>query len=426
VIAAVTAIAAVLILARLAHRSLEQDETFSAVLVGTPAHVFWHVVTTREANQSAFYVLLRVWSHLGITEGWERLPSALAAIASVPVVWLVGRRVVPGVAAVIAPSLLVANGFFLRVAQFGRGYAFVVLITAAASLALLIAVQDGRRWAWWVWAVLLAAAAYFHTFALLVVGAHLLALALLPERPTKREVALPLALYAALVAPLVLFIATRSSDQVFWIPRTTPTGVENLGVSLVGDAGRAALAVAVVAALIAAVSLLRRERTDGWAGWFLVLWLVVPLAVGIGLSLVKPLLVDVYFSIALPPLALMLAAGSPRSGLARSASCFSSDCSGSAPARPTESSPPAPTRTGAGPTPSSSTTWRRVTHSQSRSRTNERELSTTSTGPAPRSPGRRRATRRTPGVTRSRSAVVARPAPRRRSSYAPRAPRTCG
>jgi uncharacterized membrane protein len=133
VIAAVTAIAAVLILARLAHRSLEQDETFSAVLVRTPAHVFWHVVTTREANQSAFYVLLRVWSHLGITEGWERLPSALAAIASVPVVWLVGRRVVPGVAAVIAPSLLVANGFFLRVAQFGRGYAFVVLMTTSKN-----------------------------------------------------------------------------------------------------------------------------------------------------------------------------------------------------------------------------------------------------------------------------------------------------
>jgi hypothetical protein len=176
-------------------------------------------------------------------------------------------------------------------------------------LALLIAVQDGRRLAWWVWAVLLATAAYFHTFALLVVGAHLVAIALLPERATKRKVALPLALYAVLVAPLVLFITTRSSDQVFWIPRTTPRGVENLGVSLVGDAGRAALAVAVAAALIAAVSLLRRRGNDGWAGWFLVLWLVVPLLAGIGLSLVKPLLVDVYFSIALPPLALMLAEG---------------------------------------------------------------------------------------------------------------------
>jgi mannosyltransferase len=197
----------------------------------------------------------------------------------------------------------------LRVAQFGRGYAFVVLITAAASLALLIAVQDRRPWAWWVWAVLLATAAYFHTFALLVVGAHLLAVALLPERPTTRKMALPLALYAVLVAPLVLFIATRSSDQVFWIPRTTPTGVENLGISLVGAAGRAPLAVAAVAALIAAVSLLRRHGADGWAGWFLVLWLVVPLVVGIGVSLVKPLLVDVYFSIALPPLALILAAG---------------------------------------------------------------------------------------------------------------------
>jgi hypothetical protein len=162
--------------------------------------------------------------------------------------------------------------------------------------------------------VLLAAAAYAHAFALLVIPAHVLALALLPERPKRRAWVGPAALLAVLLAPLLLFFVTRSSDQTYWIARTTPSRTIDLLVQLMGNGGHGLAFVAMLGVLAALWLLVRGGvgPSRPWWLWFVVSWAGLPVALGIAASLVKPLLVPMYFVIVLPPLALVIAIGATR------------------------------------------------------------------------------------------------------------------
>jgi 4-amino-4-deoxy-L-arabinose transferase-like glycosyltransferase len=313
-ILALSTLGAVVILAGLAQHSLRQDEAFTVVLVREPARVFWRLISEREANTSGFYLLARLWSHLGWTEGWERLPSALAAVAALPALWLVGRRVANAKAALLAPALLLGNGMFLGLARFGRGYAPEVLLTTLASLALVVAVQDHRRLARWLWASLIVAATYMHVFGLLVLAAHLVALAIAPAPERRRDWTGPVVLAGVLLSPLLFFFATRSGDQIFWVDRTTVHAVIDLPVKLLGNGGHiqtlvTGLAITVVLWRLLAEGLARRWS---WESWFVICWAAVPVILGVALSIAKPVLVPNYFVIAAPPLMLLTATGATR------------------------------------------------------------------------------------------------------------------
>src|SRR5262245_48032271 len=117
-----TVVAAVLILYGIGRESLWRDEVASVTISGRSLGSMWHVIVHHESNMALYDVLLAAWQQLGHGDGFLRLPSAAAAIATVPVTMLVARRLAGDVAAAVAGAVVALNGFLVVFGQQARGY----------------------------------------------------------------------------------------------------------------------------------------------------------------------------------------------------------------------------------------------------------------------------------------------------------------
>jgi hypothetical protein len=151
-----------------------------------------------------------------------------------------------------------------------------------------------------LYTITFAAGIYAHLFVALVGIAHLAWLLL--ERVPWRSLGIVYGSVVVLSSPMVAFavqnpgpnwMSSFALDPLVW---TFAAFVSGKWLTL------AAYGTLVAIALLAAVA--RRDR----ALWFALLWLLVPVAVMVGVSFVKPSLVARYLIVSLPALALTLSA----------------------------------------------------------------------------------------------------------------------
>ena len=147
-----------------------EDETL-ALFVGRDSltGVVEHV--TRDRGGAPFHFLVG-WAvaHLGLGLGGLRLTSALFAVASLPLVALLGRRLAGPAVALVATGIVAASWLFLFHGVYGRMYSLFLFFSLACTLALLEALDRGgkARWALWVLASLLLVAT--HPYGVLLLG----------------------------------------------------------------------------------------------------------------------------------------------------------------------------------------------------------------------------------------------------------------
>src|SRR5271166_952648 len=88
----IVALGAVLRLHALGAKSFWLDEIASVAIARTPSSWFWHWLWTQEGNMALYYVMLRPWLEIHLGEATVRLLSVLPGIASIPVMYLLGKR----------------------------------------------------------------------------------------------------------------------------------------------------------------------------------------------------------------------------------------------------------------------------------------------------------------------------------------------
>jgi len=285
------------------------DELASAQASGLPWSGLRVLLGQTDANLGAYYALLHLWRLVGDSALVLRLPSALAAVATVVLVERVGRRLLGPGPAVLAAALLAVHPFAVAYARDARPYALVALCTTAALLLGLRARERPTAARLLAYAVPAGCAVYLHLFAVLVVAAYALAL-LPPAGPARRRWAAVHAGLAAAVLPL-LAISLRQQQQIGWVPALSPARVVS-GLSLL--AGGALPLLAVVAAtgvLLTGHVVPRPERR------VLLLCLLLPVAALVMLSAARPTFVPRYLLTTVPVQCLVLAgaAGSLRDRL---------------------------------------------------------------------------------------------------------------
>jgi mannosyltransferase len=213
-----------LALARLGERSLWADE-------GATAYQALHTpnLTTALALHKEYHALHLVttmavvrWSR---SEFALRLPSALAAVLALPVVYALGCRLLGQPAGLVAPLLLSISPFVLGYAQEARGYALLEML-ACLSLLLLVQALARRRRVWWLgYVVGTTLLLYAHFFAWFPVAAQVLfALGVLLWQTGKRRkldprlpwlaasLLIAAVLYLPLVRPLLDFLQQFGSN----------------------------------------------------------------------------------------------------------------------------------------------------------------------------------------------------------------------
>jgi mannosyltransferase len=313
VVVALTVLAAVLRLTTLSGQSFWLDEGYTERLLHMPFGQMIPTVPKTESTPYLYYGVAWVWTHVfGFGEYGVRSLSALAGVATVPVVylaarWLAGRR-----AAAIAGLLVAVSPVMVWFSQEARSYALATLLSGLTVLCVVGYERSRRsRWlaGWAACAALGLATHYFVAFVLLGELAWLWRAA-----PRDRRLAAAVGLVAVVGGALVPLAITQQhtghADYISHsslhttlgqIPKQLLLGYASPHQAL--TAGLAALLLLVGAMVPLALSAPVRAR----AAWPLVTGLVAVL-VPVGLAVCGVDFLDTRNLLpALPP--LLIAAG---------------------------------------------------------------------------------------------------------------------
>jgi mannosyltransferase len=324
IVAGLGVLAAFLCLLELTSRSIGFDEAATVTIAAQNGHALFKAVAHDGGNMSGFYLLLHVlmgWFGNGLLV--IRLPSALASVATVVLVTIIGRRLF-GRQAGAASGLIAAVSLPLVYwAQNARGYALMVAFVCGAYL-VFISLQDKPRWRGWAaWLVLMSLATYSSFVAILVIPAQLVML-LMHERGRRQlgRFAVAVAAMAVICLPLIGLAARRGSGQLFWVPRPTRE-IEVQVLQSLTSAGlqpnfhatstTTLLLVLTVVLLIAVASAYlpdwRRDRWR-WEVGLIVMWVLVPVLLTLGYSfLFQPLFLPRNLLMSVPAVSVLLGAG---------------------------------------------------------------------------------------------------------------------
>ncbi|MGD1712238.1 glycosyltransferase family 39 protein [Dapis sp. BLCC M172] len=98
-----------------------------------------------------YYILLKFWMLFGTSDSWLRSLSVVFGLASVFLIYQLGRRVAGEGAGLIAALLLALSPIFINFAQMVRMYSLGTCLALGGSLALVHALENptNSSMAWW-------------------------------------------------------------------------------------------------------------------------------------------------------------------------------------------------------------------------------------------------------------------------------------
>ena len=121
------------------------DETVSVWLADQSVADMLHWIVKIDPNPPLYYLLLHYWvGHYGDTPYYVRLFSALFGTATIPVIYLIGKRMSDVVVGLSAAVLLSLSTFNIYFAQEARMYTLLTFNAAVAIYALVWLLTDPR------------------------------------------------------------------------------------------------------------------------------------------------------------------------------------------------------------------------------------------------------------------------------------------
>ncbi len=266
-----------------------------------------------------YYFLVHFWMDLaGRTEFALRFPAVFFGALTLPVMYAWGRRLAGTGAAMIACGLAALAPFYLDFSQQVRMYTLATFLAVLSMYCFHRAFIDGRRRYWIVYALSISLALYTHYFAITVLLAQALmvAVALVSRRDYARSGYWLAAAAGAgiLLAPWAPFalrqvfdyqnhsLLTPNWQTVFYSTWQT----FNLGVT-VNAVQVAPILVAILAVFVVGLGLAFKRGVPSRPGLaVLLVYMALPLLVGLALFRLKPMFHPKYFMMASPAYLLLL------------------------------------------------------------------------------------------------------------------------
>jgi uncharacterized membrane protein len=317
-LASIVVVAAYLRFTALNRQSLWFDEVDVVVRAQQPLGRVLHTFVAAGENGPLYNILLALWVRMaGISEIAVRFPSAVAGTLSVPLIYLLGRRLAGASVGLLAAGLLAISPYHVWYSQEAKMYAIVVLLALASTAALVEALERNRGWWWVAYAATTTLMFYTHVVSVLVFAAQVL-YALLTHRAWRGRERSWLLAVGALTLPYVPIALWA----VLVIGGRVPTWQPNVGLwdamrilAIKFAINRYDMAIQEHAALLyallagAGVALLAARRLrERW--WLLLVALSIVPIVGLWVvSLRQSVFSDRYAIAALPAYLILIAAG---------------------------------------------------------------------------------------------------------------------
>ena len=138
----ITALGGYLRFYQIGSKGLWLDEAFSIWMGQQPLAEMLQWLVRIDQHPPLYYMLLRAWLGLGDGTGTVRALSALCSTLTVPVIFLLGRRLSGLWAGLLAALLLAVSPFHVHFAQEARMYALLALSASLAMVALAHLLTD--------------------------------------------------------------------------------------------------------------------------------------------------------------------------------------------------------------------------------------------------------------------------------------------
>ncbi len=321
-------------------QSLWYDEIGSVKVVTTPLVELAGALDAGRVEptawlSTAYYALLKAvaWTALGDRDGMMRLTSVVLGTATVPAIAWAATPLVPAPVALAAAAALAISPFHVWYSQEVRPYALLVLLATLTIGAFARARRHGGAARWSLVTLLMTLALYTHPIALaLPVICGIVLLADLRRAGVRRVRPGFLALVAAGIAflPAVLLIRAHGANNpadvraVGWFdlpyafyayavgfsygPSTTALHDDRLA-AVVSSLPAIVLAAVTFGALVLRGALATR-RLEESARLIVWAWLVVPLALALGIALTSANPFNVRYGIvSFPSFVVLIALG---------------------------------------------------------------------------------------------------------------------
>jgi 4-amino-4-deoxy-L-arabinose transferase-like glycosyltransferase len=324
ILLAITVLALLLRLLFLGQESFWGDELASVRRAQLDWQSFWELISGAPA-MTLYYVVLRFWILLSDSEFTVRILSVIPGVATIPLIYLLGRRLFNAKIGLIAALLLAVNAFHIQYSQEARGYSLLVFLLTLSSWFLIRSMErpsSGINWAGYIVTSVLAV--FAHPFALLVGLTQVSSLVFLPRQnvPWGKLFASGILIGVALLPILANVVddsvdpdAAVESQPLGWIPETSLEVISNFATNLTGRGGILLLILYLVPVLITGITALRtwastKASFESWKYGLLLTWLFLPIIITLAYSfLIAPALVPRYLIICLPPLLILTSAG---------------------------------------------------------------------------------------------------------------------
>jgi mannosyltransferase len=307
VLGALVALGALLRFYAIGRGSVWMDEAVSIDFARMPLGDFLAAVRNDEANMAFYHLLLRLFLPFGEGAAVVRTLSALCGVATIVLVYAIGRRLFDERVGLVAAALLSANVFHIWFSQEARGNSLAVLLVSVATYFFLAIVERPERPAPWIAYVASSAlAGYSHVFAVFVIASHWLSLGpkRLRETGLGRIAGAAIAI-AAFLAPLAVFLLGQDRGHIAWIP---PTSLVMVLLTVDALAGfNLVLLGLLLGGLVWAIRSSVKGGDDAFALRLLGASLVFPISAVALVSLVKPLFFFRYFVVLLPAATILVA-----------------------------------------------------------------------------------------------------------------------
>jgi uncharacterized membrane protein len=326
VVLALMVAAAAIRLPTLSEQSFWLDEAFTEHLVRMPLSGMFHTIPLSESTPPLYYVLAWGWVRLfGHSEFGLRSLSALAGTLTVPVSYAIGCRLGGRRSGLIAGLLVALAPIMVWFSQEARSYALASLLGSVTVLCV-VAYGQGRDPRWLTgWAVSSCLGLATHYFIAFLVAPEL-AWLLWTRRHDRRVLAASGAVVAMAAALTPLALRQRGTGHADYISHgSLATRLVQIPKQfLTGYASPGQVLTTVLAAALVAAVLARALHAGGSRTW---LAIRTPLMIGLVCVLVPVVLaiagVDFVNTrnllVALPPLLVVVAIATARSGAIGSA-----------------------------------------------------------------------------------------------------------
>ena len=201
-------------------QSIWFDESYSAYLTRFEYPKVWDL-TSQDVHPPLYYFALKTWAHFfGHTDFAMRMLSVICGAVAILFAYLWLKYKYGATAAITASALLAISPVFVRYGQEMRMYTLVLAIVFAATYVLQLAIDNGKKRWWAMYAILLALGMWTHYFCAFAWIAHLVYLFLVYRKKIfQKKIILSYIGAVALFAPWVpsLIRQTASVESGFWI-----------------------------------------------------------------------------------------------------------------------------------------------------------------------------------------------------------------